>query len=99
MDMPGSMLSLHRALLVLRRSSPALATGSIRLIEAEGQILAYEREQDGERFIIALNLSDAPAPVDLTGRPILSTLATLPDRTPSLLRPDEGLILKVDAAA
>lgn len=99
MDMPGSMLSLHRALLALRRSSPALATGSIRLIEAEGQVLAYEREQDGERFIIALNFSDAPAPVDLTGRPILSTLTTLPDRAPSLLRPDEGLILKVDTAA
>ena len=99
MGTPGSMLSLHRGLLALRRSSPALATGSIRLIEAQGPVLAYEREQDGERFVIALNLSDAPAPVHLSGHPILSTLTTLPDRAPSLLRPDEGLILKVDTTA
>jgi alpha-glucosidase len=97
---PGSMLALHRALLGLRRTSPALATGSIRLIEAEGSVLAYERELDGERFVIALNLGNSPAPADLPdGTPLLSTLGDLPIGTPSLLRPDEGLILKVDTPA
>ena len=94
-----SMLALHRALLALRRSSPALAIGAIRLIEAEGSVLAYEREQDGERFVVALNLGTEPARLSLTGRPILSTLGDLPSDTPSHLRPDEGLILKVDTPA
>ena len=97
---PASMLSFHRALLAIRRTSPALTTGSIRLIETEGAVLAYERKEDGERMVIALNLSDIPVPVDLPhGTPLLSTLGDLPDRAPSLLRPDEGLILKVDTPA
>jgi alpha-glucosidase len=98
---PGSMLALHRELLALRRVTPSLATGSIRLIEATGPVLAYEREQDGERFVIALNLGHEPAAVDLPhGRPLLSTLpGPLPDTSPALLRPDEGLILKVDNPA
>lgn len=98
-DDPNSMLTLHRALLNLRRSTPALATGKIRLIESEGDVLAYEREQDGDRIIVALNLGARPAPVDLPmARPILSTLpGPLIETAPSILRPDEGLILKVDA--
>lgn len=91
------MLALHKALLALRGRNPALATGSIRLIEAEESVLAYEREKDGERFVIALNLGQTDAPVALAGRPVLSTLGNLPLTPPSLLRPDEGLILKVDA--
>ncbi len=51
---PASMLSFHRALLAIRRTSPALTTGSIRLIETAGAVLAYEREEDGERMVIAL---------------------------------------------
>ncbi|MGI8363911.1 alpha-amylase family glycosyl hydrolase [Sphingomonas paucimobilis] len=100
-DDPASILSLHRQLLALRRATPALATGYIKLLEVEGDVLAYEREQDGERFVVALNLSHAPAMVDLpVARPLLSTLpGPLADTAPSILRPDEGLILKVDAAA
>lgn len=100
-DDPASILSLHRQLLALRRATPALATGYIKLLEVEGDVLAYEREQDGERFVVALNLSHAPAMVDLpVARPLLSTLSgPLADTAPSILRPDEGLILKVDAAA
>lgn len=97
-DDPNSMLALHRALLNLRRSTPALATGRIWLLEAEGDVLAYAREQDGETVIVALNLGPHPAPVDLpAARPVLSTVpGPLADTAPSILRPDEGLILKVD---
>ncbi|WP_314375966.1 alpha-amylase family glycosyl hydrolase [Sphingomonas paucimobilis] len=100
-DDPASILSLHHQLLALRRATPALATGHIKLLEAQGDVLAYERERDGERFVVALNLNHAPATVDLpAARPLLSTLAgPLADTAPSILRPDEGLILKVDATA
>ncbi|WP_343525087.1 alpha-amylase family glycosyl hydrolase [Sphingomonas sp.] len=101
MACPTSMLTLHRALLALRRATPALAVGSIRLIGAEGDVLAYEREADGERYVIALNLGPHPARVWLPpARPVLSTLpGPLPDAAPDHLRPDEGLILKVETAA
>jgi alpha-glucosidase len=63
----GSMLALHRDLLRLRRAHKALAIGEVRLIEAEGDILAYERTHDGERIVVVLNLGDAeqslPLPV------------------------------------
>ena len=41
MARPASMLALHRALLALRRATPALATGSIRMIATGGDVLAY----------------------------------------------------------
>jgi alpha-glucosidase len=40
---PGSPLVLHRRLLALRRAHRALAIGDIALLDAEGDVLAYER--------------------------------------------------------
>ncbi|MET4898358.1 alpha-amylase family glycosyl hydrolase [Sphingomonadaceae bacterium jetA1] len=97
-DDPASMLSLHRALLQLRRATPALTLGSLHIVEAEGDVLAYRREHDGEHLLIALNLGHQAAPFALPpGSPLLSTLpGPLPDGVPPILRPDEGLIWKVD---
>ena len=53
---PASLLALHRALLALRRAHPALALGEMRMIEATGDVLAYERVHEGERILVALNL-------------------------------------------
>jgi glycosidase len=55
----GSMLSLHRDLLRLRRAHKALSIGDVRLIEADGDVLAYERAHEGERIVVVLNLGDA----------------------------------------
>lgn len=97
---PGSMLALHRQLLAARRAHPALAIGDFALLDAEGDILAYERRHGGERLIVALNLGTRPQRLALPtwahgGRPLLSTLA---DLTPVqdvalLLGPNEGVIL------
>ena len=102
LDDPDSILSLHRALLALRRAHPALALGAITLLEAEGNVLAYERHLGEERVMILLNLGDTPQPFALPGgtfHPLLSTLAALPDAVCGhvLLAPDEGLILKAAA--
>jgi alpha-glucosidase len=92
---PGSPLALHRALLALRRAHPALAIGDFALIEAEGDVLAYERRLGDERIVVALNLGGEAQPFVLpAGRLLLSTLPGMPAATH--LRPDEGVILLAD---
>ena len=88
----GSMLSLTRALLTLRRGSAALRTGSWRLLDSDRDVLAYERVADGERIAIALNLSGEPRRCDLSGELLLSTHG---DRAAGgVLRGDEGLVIR-----
>jgi alpha-glucosidase len=90
---PGSMLQLHRDLLALRRRHPALSVGDIRMIEADGDVLAYERKHEGERLIVALNLGTEPHHMMLEGELLLSTIgAAAYDGT---LRANEGVILQV----
>ena len=75
-DNPASMLTLHRALLTLRRAHPALAAGAFALLEAQGDVLAYERRDGHERIVVALNLGHAEQRFALPGgkyRPLLST--------------------------
>ena len=102
---PGSLLNLYRRLLALRRAHPALATGHIRLLEGHDDVLAYERQEGAERIVVALNLGGREQPVALpVGNLLLSTSHSGPSELDTgfrrrdgrtLLRPDEGLILKV----
>src|SRR5262249_28113230 len=43
-DDAQSMLALHRQLLALRRATPALHSGSLRVLGVEGEVFAYARE-------------------------------------------------------
>jgi len=95
---PGSILTLHRELLRLRRAHEALAIGDFALLEAEGDILAYRRGRD---FVIALNLGSRLQPLDLpAGRfePLISTRGPVQTALPLegriVLAPDEGVILR-----
>ena len=97
-EAPGSPLALHRSLLALRRAHPALTIGDIALLDADGDILAYERRSGDERLLIALNLGEAPRELPAwarLARPLLSTIAgELPPAAERVvLRADEGLIL------
>lgn len=97
---PQSMLSLYRALLVLRRSEPALSIGGIKLAPSAGQVLAYERNHGGSRLLVALNLSSEmiryePEPGTRDAELLLSTLDPRPFN--GELRADEGIILKLEA--
>ena len=97
------MLALYRRLLVVRRAHPALAIGDFALLDAEGDVLAYERRHGAERLIVALNLGEHSHRLELPDwasdcRVLLSTVA---DAAPIedgavLLRADEGLILIAD---
>jgi alpha-glucosidase len=97
-DDPTSILSLHRALIALRQSDPALTLGSIGQVEAQGAVLTYRRESDGRRLLVALNFTSDPATVSVPpGRILLSTHL---DRGGSVhgllaLRGDEGAIVEL----
>ncbi|MBX3029717.1 MAG: DUF3459 domain-containing protein [Chloroflexi bacterium] len=53
---PASMLSLVRQLLRLRRSTPALRQGDLRLLDGPPGVLIYRRALDGDRLTVVLNL-------------------------------------------
>ena len=98
-DAPGSLFNLYRRLIALRRGSPALHGGSYRAVAATGDVLAYMREADSERLLVALNLGAAPAVFtmpEMTGPVVLSSAA---DRAGEpivgllRLQPNEGVIV------
>ena len=65
-DDPGSLLSLYRRLIAVRRSSPALAVGEQRSIFGLGDdVIANVRQTDGERVLVVMNTGDGPATVAL----------------------------------
>lgn len=97
-DDAGSMLSLYRRLLALRRTHPALVVGNYESAAAGGDILAYWRRTARENLLIVLNLGHGEAPVDLGGR--FEVLASTRNDSaqqvgPGLvsMKPDEGLLL------
>lgn len=57
----GSVLAGYRAMLALRKQHPALVRGSIRFLDAEGDVLAFIREGGGERLLCVFNFTDEPA--------------------------------------
>jgi alpha-glucosidase len=87
----------------MRRTHPALSIGSFTLLDAEGDVLAYERRHGAERLIVALNLGTRTQHLQLPdwasdGRPLLSTFAdpAQPGHGALLLRGNEGVILTSD---
>ncbi len=57
---PASTLTLHRRLIELRRREPALALGDYTPAGLAGEVMAYVRQAEGRRFLVALNLGHAP---------------------------------------
>ena len=55
---PGSMLALTRRLVALRNDSDALLLGTMRIIEASGDMLVFERSVPGETMLCVFNLGD-----------------------------------------
>jgi alpha-glucosidase len=93
-DDPGSLLSLYKALLRLRREHRALSVGSFQLLAVNDAAMVYERSGGDERYVIALNFtdSDSKLPVSPPGKCILSTVS---GSSPMLLRAGEARIYLV----
>jgi alpha-glucosidase len=102
---PRSMLSLYKALTSLRRSTPALAVGSIKFYDPGcDDVLLYVREHDGARIVVALNLGEQAREVQTgeVGQPAELLLSTHLDRGGAIeqgaglsLRPNEGLVIRL----
>jgi alpha-glucosidase len=94
---PRSMLSLHRALLALRRVEPALSAGAYAPVQgAEEDVLAYERRDDatGRSLLVALNLGGRERALPRAGSGERRVLfSTRMDGGAARLRPDEGVVL------
>jgi alpha-glucosidase len=100
---PRSELALFRALTALRREHRPLHLGSLRLLGGGAETLAYVREHEDERVLVALHFGATPVTAALAdagadGEVLLSTeldrggavdLATLD------LRPREGVVARL----
>jgi alpha-glucosidase len=100
-----SMLTLHRRLIALRQSEPALQSGTYRTIYARGNAWLYVRECGNERILVALNMGDEPTAVTAPSAPIHGRLqvSTHLDRDHEEtrgsvdLRSYEGVVVKLAA--
>jgi alpha-glucosidase len=96
---PQSMMSLYRALIVLRRRTEILLRGAFRLLAATDEVLLYERRLDDARVLVALNMTDRPQSVSIETGPRQNLLSTCLDRVGEeageeiLLRAAEGLVV------
>lgn len=103
---PRSLLNFYRRLIALRHDAPALSTGGYREVEAEGDVLAYERTDGAETFLVALNLGGDQ---ETLGRPHGAQRGTVELSTSGLrdgetigdtivLSPNEGLVIRLNPA-
>ena len=105
----GSVLTLYRRLLELRRAHAALSVGDYEAVAMTGDLVAYIRRTPvvGEAFLVALNLGGEPyelslASLGLRGRVTLSThldRADDADTQSVALRAAEGVIVQLAPAA
>jgi alpha-glucosidase len=102
-----SILCLYRALLKLRKQTPALVSGAYVPLAAEGELLLYKRQDDEGSLLIALNLGDEPVSIgsDIIGLSGEILLSTLMDRQGEAvgetleLRGNEGVIIALPHTA
>ncbi|HEX4297766.1 MAG TPA: alpha-glucosidase family protein [Devosia sp.] len=64
-DDPASVLSHYRAMLAFRHQHPALARGSIAVLDAPDGVLSFVRDGHGERLYCAFNMSEKAAVVSV----------------------------------
>jgi alpha-glucosidase len=61
----GAMLAFTRGLVALRKATPALKLGNVRVIDAPAGVLAFERVLGDERILCVFELSGKAARFDL----------------------------------
>jgi alpha-glucosidase len=100
-----SILALYKALIGLRKQSPALRSGDYVPVAADGDLLLYRRWRDGATITVVLNLGAEPVSLESNARGLAGEilLSTLMDRngekiTDTLdLRANEGVIIGAPA--
>lgn len=95
-----SILHLYRRLIALRRAHPALVTGRLDAVAAEGNLLRYECRDEHERLLVLLNMGEEAASASLAGSgTILASTCPERDEMPVQgevsLSPAEGLLIRM----
>ncbi len=58
-DDATSILTLYRELIALRRREPALSIGAYQHVSTNGGVFAFQRSEEGRRFLIVLNFGSS----------------------------------------
>jgi alpha-glucosidase len=97
----GSLLWLYKRLMELRRAEPALTAGAYVPDRSRNDVLNFRRILGDDGILVALNLKPEPRRLEWqdSGQLLLSTyLDTFHGEAlqgPVLLRPDEGVLIKL----
>jgi alpha-glucosidase len=99
----GSIYNLHRGLIHLRRTRPALVVGAYKPLKASGDLLLFVRHLEADQLLIALNFGSEPISVSFTsgslvGRLLLSSAGDRQAEKVSQavdLRPNEGVVIEL----
>ncbi len=98
---PHSILRLYRALIALRRGSPALHEGRFERARTRGDVLLYERRSETDHVVVALNFGRDARDVSEDGvsgaRLLLSTGLDRGSVFDGVLRAEEGVVLLAPA--
>jgi alpha-glucosidase len=98
---PDSILNLYRSLFSLRAESPALREGSyVQHPASDRHCFCYWREADGDRKLVALNMSaeDRELALGVSGTVAVSTARSRSGRAvvgKLSLAPNEGVVIEV----
>jgi alpha-glucosidase len=102
----GSLLHYYRALLALRRRSPAITSGDYRSVDTVRDVFAYVRQSGDDRLLVILNMANDPRPFALRSDQAMDvdrwTVAlgthraagTMLSATSATLAPFEALVLR-----
>ncbi|CAL8968600.1 Oligo-1,6-glucosidase [Cellulomonas sp. T2.31MG-18] len=101
---PGSLLSLYRDLLRLRRTHPCLVGGDYAALDAGPEVYAYRRSAQGATLVVLLGFADAPRHVTLdglaTGRVLIASHGPTPGTPVDLaaldLEANQALVVELD---
>ncbi len=103
---PGSVLSLYRELIALRRSDEVLRLGHSRLLEAPPDLLAVERfAEDGRRILVGVNFAPSELAWPVGGATVLVSsageghLCGPAEGYGGRLGPEEAVVLRVEPTA
>ncbi len=100
---PASILNHFRAMTKVRRENPVLVYGRYELIQREHpDIYAFTRSWEGDKMLVLLNFSDAPASIELNAMAgfeniVINYYPSLQTDGPRLsLEPYQAVICKIE---
>jgi len=102
---PDSLLHFYHRILDLRSKEPDLQHGEYHPIDTYEPILAFYRGQPDNCLLVALNISDEPATLDVSEIEGKVLLSTHPDNSQGAfqkmikLQPREGIVARVNRQA